>query len=212
MKVAFLLRRGSRPLGLVRLAIATAMLLVCGGAMPARAQTATINEVGNWNRIAVTTLIAFPPPAGGAAPALQINLAMVQGAVYDAINAIEPRHTPYLLDTRFAPTASKDAAAASAAFRVLSYIVESVPQRVPFPNRTELLEELTTDYGTSLAAVPNGPAKTEGIAAGEAAALAIIGAREGDGRFGPSSWTPNNGLGNWQPLLRRLGSPTCDRS
>ncbi len=64
-------------------------------------------ELTNWNRIAVTTLVAFPPAASGAPPALQVNMGMVQGAVYDAVNAIEPRHRPYLLETRFASTASK---------------------------------------------------------------------------------------------------------
>src|SRR6266545_6299148 len=57
-------------------------------------------ELTNWNRIAVTTLVAFPPAASGAPPALQVNMGMVQGAVYDAVNAIEPRHRPYLLETQ----------------------------------------------------------------------------------------------------------------
>ena len=56
------------------------------------------NAVTQWNVIASNTLVAFPAPAGGAAPALQINMGMTQGAVYDALNAITPRHhRPYLL-------------------------------------------------------------------------------------------------------------------
>ena len=77
-------------------------------------------EVTNWNRIAMSTLVVFPGPAGGAPPALQINMAMVQGAVYDAINATEPKYRPYLLNRRFGSTASQEAAAATAAYRVLS--------------------------------------------------------------------------------------------
>ena len=50
--------------------------------------------VTHWNQIAANTLAAFPPPAGGAAPTVQINLGMVQGAVYDAVNAITPKHLP----------------------------------------------------------------------------------------------------------------------
>jgi hypothetical protein len=57
-------------------------------AAPTAAQA---NEVTNWNRIATSTLVVFPGPAGGAAPALQIDMAMVQGAVYDAVNAIGRR-------------------------------------------------------------------------------------------------------------------------
>ena len=129
--------------------MATVMLLAVGVATPARAETATSNEVTSWNCIAVSTLLEFSPPAGGAPPALQVNLAMVQGAVYDAINAIEARHQPYLLETRFAPTASKGAAAATAAHHVLSSIVSSVPQRIPFWNRASLLETLDTEYVAS---------------------------------------------------------------
>jgi hypothetical protein len=188
--------------------------------MPARAETAgaaldshaatQANELTNWNRIATTTLVEFPPAASGAPPALQVNLAMVQGAVYDAVNAIEPRHQPYLLQTRFAGTGSTEAAAATAAHRVLSSIVSTVPPSIPFPNRASLLETLETEYGTSLAALPDGPSKTEGIAAGTAAADAMIAAREDDGRFGPSPWVPNDDPGHWRPLLNPDGTQMLD--
>ena len=46
------------------------------------------SEVSHWNQVAANTLIAFPGPDGGAPPAFQINMGMVQGAVYDAVNAI----------------------------------------------------------------------------------------------------------------------------
>src|SRR5438270_6407074 len=167
----------------IRLSSAVVLLIGSLGTMPARAATVDVggnsgassaNAVTHWNAIATSTLIEFPPPAGGAPPALQVNLAMVQGAVYDAINAIEPRHQPYLLETRFAPTASKEAATATAAHDVLSSIVSSVPQRVSFPNRASLLETLDTEYTASLAALPDGLSRAEGIAAGEAAADAMI--------------------------------------
>jgi hypothetical protein len=52
----------------------------------------------------MNTLVAFPGPAGGAPPALQIHMAMTQGAVYDAVNATEPKHyRPYLLNRRVRP-------------------------------------------------------------------------------------------------------------
>src|ERR1051326_2555734 len=141
------------------------------------------NAVTNWNRIAITALLAFPP-AAGAPPALQIDMAMLHGAVYDAINSIEPRHAPYLLETRFGSSASKEAAATTAAYRVLSSIVSTVPPRIAFPNRADLLAVLDTEYEASLAAIPEGQSKAEGIAAGDAAAEAMIAARENDGRFG----------------------------
>ena len=173
-------------------------------AAPAAAQA---NEVTNWNQIATNTLVAFPAAAGGAASALQVNMAMPQGAVYDAVNAIEPRHQAYLLTTQFNPTASKEAAVATAGYRVLSNIVQTVPPSIPFPNRTALQESLNAAYEASLNAIPDGEAKTEGIAAGNAAADAMIAARQGDGRFGPSQWEQSTGLGHWQPLLPDGTSP-----
>src|SRR5688572_9185002 len=56
------------------------------------------SEVTHWNQVAATTLAAVPGPDGGAAPAFQVNMGVVQGAVYDAVNAIGPKqHRPYLL-------------------------------------------------------------------------------------------------------------------
>jgi hypothetical protein len=172
---------------------------------------ARANAVTDWNNIAVSTLLAFPPLAGGAPPAQQISMAMTQGAVYDAVNAIEPRHhRPYLLQRRFAATASKEAAVATAAYRVLSNIVQTVPESIPFPNRTALQESLDTAYAASLNAIPDSQFKTLGIAAGNAAADAMLAARENDGRFGPSPWVPNYDPGHWQPLLNPDGTPQLD--
>jgi hypothetical protein len=177
-------------------------------AAPAAAQA---NEVTDWNRIATNTLVAFPGAAGGAPPALNINMGMTQGAVYDALNATEPRHhRPYLLKRRFSARASKEAAAATAAYRVLSSIVSTVPVTISFPNRASLLQTLGAQYATSLAAIPETPFKRQGIAAGNAAAEAMIAARQDDGRFGPSQWVPNSAPGHWWPLLNPDGTPMLD--
>ena len=178
---------------------------------PAAAQA---NEVTHWNEIALSTIMAFPP-AAGFGTALQVNMAMTQGAVYDALNAIEPRYQPYLLQTRFDPSASKEAAAATAAYRILSNIVSTVPENIVF-DRASLLQRLTTEYNNSLNGIPPGP-RDAGIAAGNAAADAMIAARHGedfcpceDGRFGPSPWVPNYEPGHWQPLLDPNGNPILD--
>jgi hypothetical protein len=197
-----------------------AALALAALAAPAVAQA---NEVTNWNRIAASTLTSplFPLRAGGAPPASQVNMAMVQGAVYDAVNAIEPRHSPYLLEERFDSMASKDAAAATAANRVLVNIISTVPPSIDFPAQSDLLQALDTAYANSLAQIPDSPFKTIGIAAGSAAADAMIAARQGDGRFGPSAWVPNDDPGHWQPLRDPLtqlplltpprGWATCSR-
>jgi hypothetical protein len=186
------------------------LLIALALVMRAAPVAAQGNEVTHWNQIATDTLVAFPPAAGGAAPAMYINMGMTQGAVYDAINAIEPRHQPYLLATHFNANASKEAAAATAAYVVLSNIIQTVPLSIPFPNRMALQESLDMEYEASLNAIPDGPPKTEGIAAGNAAADSMIAARADDGRFGPSPWVPNYEPGHWQPLLNPDGTLQLD--
>jgi hypothetical protein len=205
-------RRHRRAVGaIVALAAAGALTVVAFAAPPTATQP---TEVLKWNRIAMSTLLqppmgTLPPVAGGAPAAAPIHLGMTQAAVYDAVNAIEPKHyRPYLLKRRFAATASEDAAVATAAHDVLSSIVRGVPQGIAFPNRQTLLDSLSAAYDESLGAIDDSPSKAQGIAAGHGAADAMIAAREGDGRYGPSQWrgAPNGDLnqipvGHWSPLL-----------
>ena len=176
------------------------------GASAAPPATADATAVMQWNVIAVSTLTGFPGPgipgpAGGAPPASQINMGMVQGAVYDAVNAITPKHhRPYLLKKRFANTASDEAAVATAAYLVLKNIVETVPQTITFPNRATLLATLASQYEAALNAIPDSLFKDQGIAAGTAAAQAMIDARKDDGRFGPSQFVPNANPGFFDPV------------
>ena len=163
--------------------------------------SADATAVLQWNQIAVSTLAGLPQPAGGAAPTSQINMGMVQGAVYDATNAITPKHhRPYLLKRRFGNTASDEAAVATAAYLVLKNIVETVPASIDFPARGTVLASLEAQYNASRNAIPDSPFKNMGIAAGTAAAEAMIDARRGDGRFGASQWVPNSAVGHWDPV------------
>jgi hypothetical protein len=168
--------------------------------------------VSHWNEVAATTLSAVPPPNGGAAPAFQINMGMVQGAVYDAVNAIGPKdHQPYVLKQRTGAKASIDAAAATAAYDVLSELVSSAPERAPFPGRAGLLNTLSSEYMASLDAIASGAFKNQGVAIGHQAAKAMLDSRVGDGRFGPSQWDQSTGLGRWQPLINpATGQPILD--
>ena len=169
------------------------------------------HEVTHWNQVAATTLVAVPGPNGGAPPAFQINMGMVQGAVYDAVNAIGPRtHQPYLLNRRTGAKASIDAAVATAAYDVLLYLVSTAPDTAPFPGRAGLLATLSDEYDASLGAIDDNFFKKQGIKIGQAAAKAMVDAREDDGRFGPSQWVPNKAPGHWQPLLNSTGQPILD--
>jgi hypothetical protein len=160
---------------------AVAMLLLAVAA-PARADTVT-----DWNLNATNALIvtAAQPPQVSVP-----HLAMVHGAVYDAVNAIDGGHEGYLISSKLARQSdSMDAAAATAAYRVLVHLV---------PAQQATLE---ARYLASLAAVADGPSKTRGIAVGEAAAAAMIAARTDDGRFGPFRFAVGSGPGVWKPVL-----------
>ena len=169
------------------------------------------DAVRAWNEIAVNTLIGLPGPAGGAPPAASVHVGMVQGAVFDAVNAIGRKHyRPYLLKKRFSASASEDAAVAAAAYGVLRDIVSTVPN-LPDINRTTALDTLATQYADALADIPDGRTEEKGIAAGEAAAKVMIAAREDDGRFGPSQWVPNTAPGHWWPQTDpTTGQPILD--
>ncbi len=176
-----------------RLAVlATAVVL----AAPGVAQGA--NEVTKWNEIAVTT-VSGQPPITSAPPAASVFVAMVQGAVYGAVNAIDRHGKPYLVYKRF-PKASKDAAVATAAFRVLDSLFSATHGAT-----------LLTAYNESLAAIPDGKRKDEGIRAGEKAAARML--AEGHDSRAVIGCTFGSGLpGVWQPLADPLGMPVCDPS
>ncbi len=77
---------------------------------------ARADAVADWNLIASNAIVVT---AGQPPPVSVLHFAMVHGAVYDAVNAIDRGHRPYLVQPASNPTDSKEAAAATAAFRVL---------------------------------------------------------------------------------------------
>jgi hypothetical protein len=166
-------------------AAACAAALAC--AAPASADTVT-----DWNQNAAGVLIG-DNMQGAVAVA---HLAMVHGAMYDAVNAIDRRYTPYIAAPHAKRWYSQEAAAATAAYRVL---VASDPPVVPPEKLQAAIDKLTPLYAASLAAIPDGRAKTRGIAVGTRAADAMIAARTNDGRFGPFRFTPGTAPGQWQP-------------
>jgi hypothetical protein len=163
--------------------VAAAALLSLVMSAPARADTVT-----DWNTHAFSALTAAAPAGAGQTPPVStLHLAMVHGAVYDAVNAIDRRYQPYLGAPKAKRWYSKDAAAATAAYRVLATLLPAQ------------LETLGGFYSSSLAGIPAGPAKDGGIAVGEAAAAAMLAARANDGRFGPFRFPVGSGPGQWRP-------------
>ena len=200
-----------RSISLLAVALFASAALGGTAAMAAPPDEADATAVAHWNQVAATTLAAVPGPDGGAPPAFQINMGMTQGAVYDAVNAIGPkRYQPYLLTQRFGAKASVDAAAATAAYEVLTALVSTAPTRAPFPGRDGLLANLSTEYAASLAGITDDAFKRQGVAAGHAAAEAMLDARADDGRFGPSQWVPDMSPGHWWPQLNANGDQILD--
>src|SRR5881396_3324315 len=82
------------------------------------------DAVTDWNLIASNAIVVT---AGQPPPVSALSFAMVQAAVYDAVNAIDRTHQPYLPEPPSNPTDSKEAAATTAAFRVLVGFPEEAP-------------------------------------------------------------------------------------
>src|SRR5262245_55606414 len=160
--------------------LATALL---GGAQAS--PPVVSDSVRTWNAHALAAIFnptnAAVPGAGLSPPPGTLHMAMTQLAVYDAVNAIAGGHQPYIKQPKASPDASIDAAVATAAHNVLVGLgiapVPALPQVV--------IDRLNSLYAGALAAIPDGTSKDDGVAAGAAAAAAILADRTGDGRFVP---------------------------
>ena len=108
---------------------------------------------------------------------------MVHAAIHDAVNAIERRSRPYAYETEANATASVDAAVAAAARDTLVSVLGTLPESPEC--RAAGIAFVDASYTVALAAVPDGFAKTDGVANGQAAAAAIIAQRAGDGSDTP---------------------------
>ena len=121
------------------------------------------NLVVDWN---LTTLAAQVPTNTR-------TLAMVHLAMFDAVNAVSPEYQSYAMSGPANGDVSADAAAAGAAYGVLIRLL---------PAQQALLNAA---LAASLASIPDGPAKTAGLALGDAVADAIVVLRSGDGILVP---------------------------
>jgi len=149
---------------------------------------ARADVVLDWNVIAVNTAVA-----NKANPFAQARYAaIVQLAVFEAVNSITHQYQPYLGTITAPPDASPDAAAIEAAYQVLStYFPASQPS-------------LYTAYVNSMASLPDDQAKTDGIATGYAASAAMIALRANDGSSPPQFKVPGPPVpGEWQ------ATPSC---
>jgi hypothetical protein len=110
-----------------------------------------------------------------------VIFAYVAIAVYDSVMAVDGGYRPFAIDVDAPQGASAEAAVAAAAHRIL---VHYLPAQAP--------AILDPAYLTSLATIPDGQAKTDGMATGEEVAALLIAQRADDGFRVPVAYTPPN--------------------
>jgi hypothetical protein len=155
-----------------------------GGTASGARGSADAAVIRDWNATMVATIVT---DAGKGNAEGIFWYSFVQAAVYNAVQGITHRYELYKWDVRGPRAASPEAAAATAAYRVLMYYFPASATR------------LNTAYGASLARVPDGSAKAQGIDYGERAAARIIELRSDDGRYAPIVFDVPLALGVWRP-------------
>ena len=148
------------------------------------------DAVLDWNETAVSAFLAArQTPADGARA-----LAMVHVAMFDSINAIEQRYRPFAYQAKAAKNVSDEAAAAAAAHTVLMKL---------FPEQAQTLDAA---YAAALAKIPNGEAKTAGIALGRDAGSQCVAMRANDGAGGPATYRQKITPGVYSPTAFPVSS------
>ena len=151
--------------------------------------SANANVITDWDEKAVAVVM----PAGPLGVSQQIYTAqrmmgMVHAAMFDAVNSIERRYEPYLVQLPADPTTSKEAAAAAAAATVLATIDEKTAR------------EVTVTLATYLASIPDdGSAKADGVRLGEAVAAKVLEARANDDHNAVDDYRPRTAPGVYVP-------------
>src|ERR1700704_6068972 len=126
-------------------------------ALTAAASPAFANVITDWDEKAVAVVTPMSS-LGGTSPYMAVRMmGMVHAAMFDAVNSIERRYRPYLVQLPADPATSKEAAAAAAA-RVLATI------------DAKTAGDMKAALSTYLARLPDGAAKSDGIALGETVA------------------------------------------
>jgi hypothetical protein len=146
---------------------------------------AQADVVTDWNITAGDIAVAAKLPP---APTYRV-MAMVESAVYEAVNAITKRYPPDRAKLDAAPGASVEAAVAEANRAMLSQLVPS--QQAAIDNA----------YQAALSAIPPGQAKTAGLAVGEKAAAVILAWRTEDGAATGETYRPYTTAGVYVPTV-----------
>lgn len=141
--------------------------------------------VTDWNQIACDVFLRdtdYQNPGMASRSMAMMNLAM-----YDSLNVINPTHQPFYTHAAPMDEASAEAAAIQAAYRVLSST---------YPSQQSYLHEKVE---ASLGMIPDDAAKANGIAFGNQVGNSIVAIRATDGFDNMVQYVPNGGVGRWEP-------------
>jgi hypothetical protein len=175
MKLPIAHRGRSVPSSLPRcLPLACALVLVLAG--QARADVVT-----DWNGLVAGPVVG--PLLGGPQQTARA-MAIVQIAVHDALNSIDRRYETYDVVPTANANANPDAAVAAAARRVVFSMLTPLPDS---PQKTAAFAVVQQAFRETLGPTPYNNHKLQGIAAGQAAASAILERRRNDGSATPST-------------------------
>ncbi len=154
-------------------------LILSGLALETRADV-----IFDWDNAALQAIkqAGTPPPVASRA------LAMTSLAMFDAVNTVNPQYKSYAYNGQAAAGTSAAAAAAQAAFTVLSSL---------YPTQTAYFQGV---LNTSLNAIANGQGKTNGIALGNAVGANMVTLRANDGsQTVLPPYLGGSGTGEWRP-------------
>ncbi len=153
-------------------------------ALTAFAQSALADVVTDWNEKACAIVGKVGPGSAG-----HRYMAGVQVAVFEAVNSIEPRYSPYVARIPAPAGASVDAAVAAANRATLA---ELMPGERP---------AIETAYQAAMASIPDGQSKADGIAVGERAAAQVLARLKADGADTPEAYAPHTSAGRYVPTV-----------
>lgn len=181
---------------LLPLALAVVAVAGCGAPSSRDASGESQNVVAAWNLQAERTIVQ----RGGQPPwASTMSFAMVHAAVFDAVNAIDRRHRPYIAALQARDSDSREAAAAGAAHGVLAGLHPAQRRRLDAALRA------------TLGGLPEAAHTRRGVRIGARAAAAMLAARAGDGRPARpvrAGSTGSSRPGRWQATPPQRGAFT----
>jgi membrane-associated phospholipid phosphatase len=167
----------------ILLAGTTVAVLAAASLAPVMAQAAQpVSQVVQWNK----TLLSIVRTPGAQPPTIHPtrSFAIMHAAIYDAVNAIDGTHKPYLVRLSASHFASREAAAAAAAHEVLIKLYPSFQAT------------LDMQFQGALAQLPNGE-QVDGTNIGKTVADRIWDLRKNDGS-------------NAQPITYIFGKDSAD--